>query len=171
VTVRNGLLEIVAKPKKGTPQLMGLAIYGIPPPVFLCDLDEINPKVGYGQFGKKGDTGWGKRIAVKGVESPHGLSMHAMASSLGTATVSYRLGRKYRQFRGAAATNDTAQYPPPLLFKVLGDGKILWEKRFTKGPEEFVADITGVDLLTLEVACGDNPADGQAVWIEPRLSK
>jgi hypothetical protein len=167
VKVRNGLLEVVAKPSDGTPQLMGMAIYvTMARPVYLSDLKEIDPKVGHGQFGKRGDLGYdGKRITVKGVESPHGLSMHPPAS--GSSTVSYRLGKQYLQFRGMAAFDDTVANPPPLTFKVLGDGKVLWEKRFTKGQAACEVDVSSVDLLILEVVGGDNVNSAHAVWVEP----
>jgi hypothetical protein len=170
VTVRNGLLEVVVKPRKGTPQLMGMAIYVTSAKtVYLCDLDEIDPKVGYGKFGKKGDLGYeDKRIAYKGVESPHGLSMHPPRA--GAASVSYRLSKQYRLFKGAAAFNDTVgNKGPELNFRVLGDGKVLWEKKFKQEREEANVPVSGVDLLTLEIANeGDFPG-AHAVWLEPLI--
>jgi serine/threonine protein kinase len=135
--------------------------------VYLSDLAELNPKVGYGEFGKHGDLGYEeKRITVMGVESPHGLSTHPPPA--GTASVSYHLGRQYRLFKCGAAFDDTCENNQPMLiFRVRGDGKVLWERKFNQGQKECSVSVSGVDLLTLEVVCEGYNRSAHTVWLEP----
>jgi len=149
--------------------------------IYLSDLAEEDPTVGLGKFGKNGELGIdGRRIMVKGVPSPRGLSMHP--PSVGTAHVTYSLGGQYHEFKTAAAINDRSPKDKgggaegPVVFTVIGDGVILWRSR--KPLQDYGASehcsvrVSGVDRLELTVECpGKNNERAYAVWVEPHLAK
>ncbi|MCY3018717.1 MAG: protein kinase [Planctomycetota bacterium] len=140
-------------------------------PAYLSDLDETEVKVGYGTFGKKGDLGFGGiRVQVVGVLSPNGIAMHAVTK--GQAHVAYSLGRRFDTFRAGVALNDSSSACAPLIFRVVGDGKVLWESKPIakfKEPQECTVAIDGVEKLELVVDCAGDYGNGHAVWIEPRV--
>jgi serine/threonine-protein kinase len=141
---------------------------------YLSSLPEQEVRVGYGSFGKKGALGYdGKKIVVDGNASPNGLSMHAIPKS--ASHVAYLLNKQFSTFKAAAALNDDAQgSASPLVFKVLADGKTLWQstpiQKF-KQPQECELDITGAEKLELAVECSGENGNGHAVWVEPRVIK
>src|SRR5262245_10379928 len=99
---------------------------GKTPRVWLTDLPERNVKVGWGSFGKHGQTGFGSGpISVEGMSSIYGLGLHP------DGQVEYVLEKRYRTFRGTAAMDDSADPPVkrPVVFRVLGNGRLLWESR------------------------------------------
>jgi hypothetical protein len=142
--------------------------------VWLCDLPEQDPVVGHGQFGKRGQTGYdNQKITVKGMASPHGLSMHPAANT--EARVRYELKGLATLLTGSVSINDTGknQTQTPLIFVVKGDGKVRWESKPVKSQQdtqEFSADINGVYRLELEVRCPGSNAMAHAVWLEPQLT-
>jgi serine/threonine-protein kinase len=143
------------------------------PSVFLSDLIETNPLVGFGRFGKHGNLGYDSgHIVVNGQPSPQGLSLHPPAK--GISHVVYRISKYYNVFQTGVALNDTAGQPPekPITFLVLGDNKVLWKSQPVQKPGE-VQDcaviISGIQTLTLRVHCPGNRDHAHAVWIEPRL--
>jgi serine/threonine protein kinase len=146
---------------------------------YLSDLPEIDPSVGFGKFGKKGQLGFGERppeqdrIKVKGVPSPNGLSMHPPEN--GDSRTAYQIGRQYHSFQGTAAIDDSAGTSGAhLVFLVLGDGKELWRSNPLRQPgekHECKVSIQGVDRLELRVRCTGTHVCAHAVWLEPLLTK
>jgi WD40 repeat protein len=144
-------------------------------PIWLSDRPEQDAHVAFGQFGKHGRAGFvNGRIAMYGVPSPHGLGMHPPK-----ATVSYDLSKRYRTFRSTVAINDSSPGGShvPIIFRVLADGKQVWESRDIRQHgtwQPVLLDITGVARLTLSVdldfTAGDNSANAHAVWLEPYVS-
>jgi alpha-galactosidase len=143
--------------------------------VFLSDMKEMDVKVGHGGFGKKGELGYGEkqRIVVKGIASPHGLSTHAAPK--GSARVAYALGKAFRSLTTTAALNDSSPgCESPLMFKVVGDGKVLWASRpiQKKGDSQpCLVSVKGVDRLELVVDCAGGNGNAHAVWLEPRVER
>jgi len=125
-----------------------------------------------GQFWKKGKINdQNLRISVNGKESPNGIFLHPAANS--SSHVSYCLDKPFRFFAGAAALNDSAEKSEsPLTFRILGDGRSLWQSKpiqASKQPQDFELDITGIKKLELMVECPGPDSWAHAVWIEPRL--
>jgi tetratricopeptide (TPR) repeat protein len=146
-----------------------------PPKImWLSDLPERNVKVGAGSFGKGGSTGVdAEPIYVNYLGSPHGLGTHP------DCHVEYTLHKKYRTFRGTAAMDSSTEPPSdwPIEFRVLGDGRLLWNSRGMHDKTDTqpcLIDIAGVDTLRLEVIHrpGGSGSKGRshAVWIEPYVS-
>src|SRR5262249_21975304 len=130
-------------------------------PTYLSDLPEIDPSVGFGRFGKKGQLGFGERspelerIKVKGLPSPNGLSMHPPEN--GDSRTAYQISRQYHSFQGIAAIDDSAGTSGVhLVFLVLGDGSVLWQSNPLRQPgdkQECKVSVQGVDRLELRVRC------------------
>jgi hypothetical protein len=151
------------------------------PRTYLSDLNEINPLVGYGQFGKNGRLGYGiggvadSPITVGGREFPKAIS--TAPPHFGAATVQYALGRRYREFRAWVAVNDLndGQRTGPeshLTFKVVGDGKVLWTSAPVSRVEtvqECRVNVQDVQTLELQVHCPGIMHYARAVWLQPYL--
>ena len=140
---------------------------------YLSDLSEIAPVTleGHG-FGKNGYV-LTFAISVRGVKSPKGLGMHPPES--GSAQVTYEVPKGARIFKADAAINDSNNAASPLTFRVVatGDGRVLWKSKtpLRSAGESIpcIADVTGVDKITLYVDCPGSPNGAHAVWIEPRF--
>jgi hypothetical protein len=151
--------------------------------VYLSDLPEIAPSVGYGAFGKNGMLGYGiageksSAISVAGRKYPKAISL--APPHHGHSSVQYSLSGDYKIFRAGVAVNDledAKQNGPetPLQFLVLGDGQYLWssEKVQLAGvTQECRINVAGVKLLKLQVQCPGVMNCARAVWLEPRVLK
>jgi hypothetical protein len=158
-------------------------------PVYLCDLQETHSFVGFGALGKNGDLGYDpgvgignpaggdRRIIVRGVPARKGLSMHSTAASAGPgfSFARYQLDGKYRSFHSAAAANDSiaamtrGMLDTPMMFSVVGDGRLLWRSRPIQRPGESqpcIVDVTGVRQLEVRVTHSSGGAT-HAVWVDP----
>ncbi|MBI4586942.1 MAG: NPCBM/NEW2 domain-containing protein [Planctomycetes bacterium] len=148
--------------------------------VYLADLQEEKSSVGVGQFGKKGDLGYkpnprakrNGRIRVGGLESPNGLSMHP--PSQGSSYAIYRIDKKFGTLEARVAIADGGEKPPatPAVFKVYGDDRLLWKSRPAGKLGELQGvkvEISGVEMLKLEVECPGHYGSCWAVWVEPAL--
>jgi hypothetical protein len=142
---------------------------------FLSAMTPTEVKAQNDWFEKNG-TIFGKKIAVKKKESPHGIFLHPPAKSY--AHVSFDIGARWEVFRGEVAVNHTLsdQQPPasPLIFEVVGDKKALWRSqpvvRFDE-PQSCEVKIRGVRVLELRVICPGSDSSAHAVWLEPRVSR
>ncbi len=151
--------------------------------VYLSDLPEIDPKVGYGTFGKKGMLGYSTKnteqnsaMMVGGKPYSQGLSMHPFAK--GFSTVKYKLNRDAKVFQAQVALNDIegnfTGTELPLTFAVVGDGDLLW---MSEGVQKFntIVDchisVKDVDMLELRVYCPGNYTAARALWLDPFVLK
>jgi regulation of enolase protein 1 (concanavalin A-like superfamily) len=114
----------------------------------------------------------GTVITVNGKQYPKGLGMHPPPDGL--AKVKYLLNGKMRTFSATVAINDSAEKNTSLLrFRVLGDGKLLWESNplDTKGrTQDCTVDVSGVKILELHVFCPGPENWAHAVWLDPYVS-
>jgi hypothetical protein len=150
---------------------------------YLSDLQEINPNVGYGRFGKNGRLGYGiggaddSPITVADREFPKAIS--TAPPHHGMSTVQYSLGKKFRDFRAWIAVNDLTDDnrtgpETPLTFKVVGDGKTLWTSdpvRLTETVQECQVNVQNIEMLELQVHCPGIMHCARAVWLQPHLLK
>lgn len=166
------------------------------PPIslYLDDLQEFGAMVGTGSLGKHGDTGYppyesqyGQKVFFRGRKPLHALSLYPPSND--AAFVTYSLKGEYRVFRATAAVLETSPDSTrrlkgdpffmggpasPLTFKVLGDGKLLWESRAMRKcgqAQTCEVAIDGVNLLELQVSCPSNNYYSWAAWIDPLLEK
>lgn len=96
------------------------------------------------------------------------------ANSTGTAT--FELGAGYSRLKGGTAISDHrfGQAHSPVTFRVLGDGKVLWNSKplqMCGAWEAFDVDVTGVKQLTLEVSCPSSHTGAHGSWMDPVLVK
>jgi hypothetical protein len=97
----------------------------------------------------------------------------------GTAQISYQLGGRYRQLRGMAGLADAAaanadKPPSPVVFRIYGDGNLLWETEAIRAAgenKEFAIDVAGLDLLALTCESLGETADAAACWVDVRLTE
>jgi hypothetical protein len=148
-------------------------IFADGPRVYLADLQEFGVRNGPWPFGKNGTVNNDKPIQVGGVPSPKGLSMHPPTAPA-YAAARYRLGRQAAVFRATTAINDTSNWCfSPAVFSVLADGKLLWQSDMIAHnhahSQECNVDVSGVDVMELQVRCINGNHGVHAVWIEPRL--
>ena len=82
----------------------------------------------------------------------------------------------YRQLVGRVGLADDIGSERPWstqTFRVLGDGRELWQSRPIRSPDDLQTmeiDIQGVRQLELVVDCPDSDRFAHDVWIEPRLT-
>ena len=148
-----------------------------PPPdarqLFLSLLGAAEVKTSDGNYGK-GTLSDGKTaIAVNKVASPHGLGIVLLGN--GNAHLAFKLNKQFRIFAASVALNDSSKVPRSgLIFKVVGDGKVLWFSKpvgHTKLTQDCALNISGVDTLALDIECIGSNEDAAAVWIEPQVGK
>jgi hypothetical protein len=151
--------------------------------VYLSDLREMNPRVGYGNFGKNGWLGYGiggaadSPITVAGRKFPKAIS--TAPPHFGASTVQYPLNQQFKTFRAWIAVNDLDDAPAagpesPLTFELLGDGKRLWASepvRLTRTVQECRVSVAHVQTLELRVNCPGVMHCARAVWLQPYLLK
>lgn len=111
-------------------------------------------------------------VVVRGEPSPYGLFLHPNTND--SSHAAFRLGKRYRRLRGAAAISDSARNrtATALVFRVAGDGRELWKSSPLKesgSSEAFDLDISGVDKLELFADCPGDFGYAHAAWVEPRL--
>lgn len=151
-----------------------------PAQVYLSNLPEQEVSVvANWKFGKRGQTGApagdkNTKILVAGFESPNGLCLHPPNN--GKSHVAYKIDKKYRTFSARVGLNDSSANlaAAPVIFKILGDGKVLWQSKSIQKAGMYDGcnlTITGVDKLELEVECRGDSSRCHAVWIEPLLSR
>lgn len=142
--------------------------------VFLSDLPEQNPVVGYGVFGKNGNMGYeDRKIIVGGKASPKGISMHPPSD--GTAQVTYSVPDECTHFIGRAALGDDGMggQSTAVTFRVMNErGDLLWESKpidRTGAGEECHVHLRGAKSVTLAVVCPGPLHKAWAVWVDPRF--
>ncbi|MEN6457714.1 MAG: NPCBM/NEW2 domain-containing protein [Thermoguttaceae bacterium] len=138
--------------------------------------DDLEPKkllLARGQLGKHGEgPDPGTQCKVKGVVPSHALCAHPVPN--GAMVVIYTLDARYRTFKAATTIADQRALPTPLRFRVVGDGKLLWQSKVIKtsaDSDTCNVSVASVRTLILEVDCAGPLASAWAVWVEPCLSK
>jgi hypothetical protein len=113
-------------------------------------------------------------VRVGGAPVPHGIFMHGAPGFGQPVFAIYSLDKKYSRFTAEVALNDSAGRWTGLIFVVNADGKDVW----TSGNISAVGqretcdiDVTGVNLLRLEVRTMGPHQGAHGAWIDPRLTK
>ncbi len=114
------------------------------------------------------------KMPVGGKSTPKDLLLHPPTK--GFALVAYGIGQRYSRFQATVGVSDLANSgrgsETALRFKVLGDGKALWQSRLLQKPgeiEHIDVAVDGIAELTLQVICDGPSFCAHAVWVEPRL--
>lgn len=88
--------------------------------------------------------------------------------------ITYKLGEGYSSFFGKLGIEDLSLVEDrPAIFRVYGDGDLIYEAEleFGQAAVDFDIDITGVNLLKLEMSAVDDRQTGIMSLIEPRLRR
>ena len=140
-------------------------------PVEVVYLDDLQEKAwhGYQQLWKHGQGIGGSVLSHKGERVQHSLVL-APSKPGDLSFIEYELGGRFEKFE--ALTYLTREPTSgPQTFRVLADGKKLWESPPQTLPNveaDFSLSIKGVNLLRLEVA--GIPSFSHPLWLEPRLT-
>jgi len=140
-------------------------------------LTQLPPIEVLGTGANAGD--WRGAVASGGLAFGHAVRLRPTEDQ-GVAQIAFALKARFAQFRGVAAivgdeTRDATgarQDLPQAIFRMYGDGNLLWESELLSGPgkhQEFQCDVRGVDVLTL-VAESESPASiSNFAWGDPTL--
>jgi serine/threonine protein kinase/tetratricopeptide (TPR) repeat protein len=164
------------KIEKRMPEIV-VAIQRISQFVYLDDVTEIQYRVRKGfSLGKHGKAGYGGKglIQIKGVVPKHCLSMHACQPDQGhPADVSYRLAKQFKRFTAVATFNgQSGRCGAPVVFRVLGDGKTLWNSPPTQNRMSSFkvdVDVSEIDVLKLQIDRVANERSATTIWLDPLL--
>lgn len=140
----------------------------------------------HSQFGRWSDKGeavlggqdgrplFGKPLIFNGRHATRGIYLHADSSE--RSHVTYRLGRRFSEFQTDAfipVMFDHQGHPAtPLVFKVVGDGRVLWKSKPLSNKEaqdNCAISVVGIDNLSLEIDCPGPNNWCLGAWAEPRL--
>ena len=142
-------------------------------PAFLSELPVREHSVGWGDIGLGSDLGWEKQIIQVGKKKvKHGIAIHP--PSEGNSFAEFQLEKPYQTLRGQVALNNTGKklIRGIMRFRIVGDGKLLWEsKDFKLGakPEPFEVPVRGVKILRLEIHCPGENSYSHGVFVDPVL--
>jgi alpha-galactosidase len=110
----------------------------------------------------------GHPLTLQGKRFEHGLGTHA------NSTFRIALGGKAERFTATVGVDDETDQRGSVVFKVVGDGKVLWESGVLRGgekPKEVAVDLSGVQKLVLQVAdAGDGIDHDHADWAEATIA-
>ncbi|HOM70726.1 MAG TPA: NPCBM/NEW2 domain-containing protein, partial [Armatimonadota bacterium] len=108
-----------------------------------------------------------KEMSIAGKKYKHGIGTHA------DSEISYYLGGVYSGFSSLMGVDDEAKPDGSVVFKIIGDGQVLFESDVVKAGEEARSvsiDVSGVEVLTLVVTdAGDGTEGDYADWAMARL--
>lgn len=149
---------------------LGLALAGVPAAaqetVWLHDLD-LSPV----------QQGWGRPqvnrsmreqpLQIAGQRFDHGVGTHARSA------IWLRLAAGSARFLATVGLDDAANGPGSIQFRIVGDGRKLFESGVFKPgtpPQALDIDVRGIDLLLLQVNDGDDGVSyDHANWAEARF--
>ncbi len=117
-----------------------------------------------------GNGGIQRDVAVNETKLDYGFQTHP--SSGRPAQLAFQLDGAFELLQGAIGVNDKSAGPASdLVFKIVGDGKELWQSKPTRRKgvvQAFRVDVRNVQKLELFVHCTDD-GNCAAVWVEPML--
>ncbi len=124
------------------------------------------------------EQGWGEPHANQSVDGhPLKIGGETFAHGLGThanSTFRIALGGRAERFSAKVGVDDEIGQRGSVVFKVLGDGKTLWDSGKMRGGEpakEISVDLRGVKILTLSVGdAGDDINYDHADWADAQIA-
>jgi hypothetical protein len=110
----------------------------------------------------------GGAISIAGRRYPWGIGVHA------NSALTFRLGRAFRTFQTLVGIDDDSAGAGSVVFRVLGDGKLLYRSPVVRASEgaarEVSVSVEGIDELTLKVDdAGDLDLGDAADWVAAQV--
>ena len=109
-----------------------------------------------------------KPLSIGGQKFEHGLGTHA------TSSIRITLNKNGERFTSDVGVDDDTEKRGSVAFKVVGDGKTLWESPVLHGgdaPKPVSVDLHGVKTLVLEVSdAGDGVGYDHADWANAAIT-
>ena len=144
---------------------------------FHVSLTQLSPIEMVGTGANAGD--WRSAVAGGGLAFGHAVLLRP-AEDQGIAQIAFALKARFTRFSGFAAiigdetsdAKDANRSQPQAVFRVYGDGNLLWESGALTGSgqrQAYECDVSGIDVLTL-VAESQSPASiSNFAWVDPTL--
>ena len=142
---------------------------------YLSSLRHFDVKASADFFKNNGTSHEGNKLKLDGDLVPHTILLHP--PSMGSAHVSYPLGGKWTTFRssvGVPKVEGNPEFPSPLTFEVMADGKSIWKSKpvtKTDAFQPFAINVEKVKTLTLSTHCPESNRYAWAIWVEPILGE
>jgi serine/threonine-protein kinase len=183
---RRGVHWLRRRPRLALVALAGLVLLVVigwlvlspsgPSQAFLTDLREDVKLDAGAEFRKDGTyrqfSGKIQLITANGIPAPHALFVRPPRN--GSTIITYPLGGRYRWFRATVGMADGSSSVDSLRFKVLGDGKLLWESRLidtSRVRDECQVDIRGVKVLQLSTFWFTPNYESYPIWIDAQVGR
>ena len=143
----------------------------------VASLTELTPIEIIGSGLNAGD--WHAAVVCGPQSFPQAIALRPVEDG-GSTQIAFQLKGRFARLRGFAATvggptgesADVSQDHPRAVFRIYGDGNLLWESERLIGPgkcQPFQCNLGGVDVLTL-TAESESPASlSQLAWGNPTL--
>ncbi len=125
---------------------------------------------------ESGRTAWRRSVKLGGRVYDRAVCL-TPAEDQGVAQIAFRVGARFVQLRGVAGLADAAppgaaRERPQAVFRVYGDGNLLWDSGLLEGRGEhraFECSVAGVDILTFVAESQSPAAVSELAWGDLRL--
>jgi serine/threonine-protein kinase len=184
---RRGLHWLQQRPRRALAALAGLIVLLLvgwlvlrpsgPGQAFLSDLREDPVQLDAGAEFRKDGTyrqfgGKIQLITSNGTPAPHALFVRPPRDR--STIVAYPLDGRFRWFRATVGMADGSSSVDSLRFKVLGDGKLLWESKLittSRARDECQVDIRAVKVLQLSTYWSTPNHESYPIWIDAQVGR
>ncbi len=139
-------------------------------PVFLADMNPAMKRVHKNWF-FVGTTNGSTPITVGGKTLPKSMFMHCSDRLDQCSSAAWGLDEKFSTFSTSVALEDraAAKANATFIFKVIGDGKVLWVSKKIGGraSDQCSVNVAGVRVLELQTWIEKNSDHAWTVWVDP----
>jgi hypothetical protein len=165
------VVESKPLPKEATPKDAKAQASKEPKKLYLADLKPVTRIV-------DGPPEAIKSMRIRNTTPSHGIQAHPVGSD-SSSLVSFRIPKAYHYLSGTVGiASVNGDCPPrdctPLIFRIEGDGKLLWKSRPMQkadAPKPFIVAFGDISTLNLFVDCPGDWAAAWALWIDPVLTQ
>ncbi len=115
-------------------------------------------------------------LSIAGTKVAHGIWAHPSKPN-SSSCCSFNVRKAFHEFSGAVGINDTIAPPQsdtPLIFRIVGDGTLLWRSVPLQRKGHFLSfeiSISGVEKLQLFVDCPGSHINAHGIWIDPMVRR
>ena len=139
----------------------------LPRRVFLSELKPLFATAGWSTPNYNHSLN-GAELSIAGRKFKKGIGTHAPSK------IKYYLGGAFTHFKSWVGIDDETGGKGSVVFRILGDGRVLWESGKMKAGQikQVKVNLSGVKILSLEVTdAGDGKDFDHADWANPLLTR